>query len=81
MGLHRAAAAGAAIADGVEAVEHRVLEEGVVYVTALILGAQDLYCLGRRDPAGAARMVFGDEAGEWLADDEADVERLARRGA
>ncbi len=80
-GLHRPAAAGAAIADGVEAAQHRILEESVVHVAAFVLGAQDLHRLFRRDPAGTVRVVLGDETGERLADNEADVERLAGIGA
>ena len=43
MRLHRPAAATAAIADRVEASEHRVLEKGVVHVPALVLRLKDDY--------------------------------------
>jgi len=78
MRLHRAAAARTAVADRVEAVEHGVFEERVVYVPSGVLCLQDRLRLGRRDPPGAAGVVLDDEPGEGLAYDEADIQRPAR---
>ena len=78
VGLHRAAAARAAVADGVEPAEHRVLEEGVVHVAALVLGLRISTASSdviRRDAVG---VVVADEAGKRFADDQADVQRQAR---
>jgi hypothetical protein len=41
VGLHRATAARAAVADGVEAPEHGIFEKGVVHMSALVFGFQD----------------------------------------
>ena len=43
VGLQRPAAALAAVADGVKAPEHGVLEEGVMNMTALVLGPENFY--------------------------------------
>ena len=58
MGLHRAAAALAAVADRIEAAQHRVLEERVVNVAPLVLVRQDSLRLVAGDPARAIRLVF-----------------------
>jgi hypothetical protein len=81
MRLHRTTAAGTAVADGVKAAQHRILEKGMVHVTAIILRLQDRYGLFRRDPAGATRVMFADETGERFADNEAYVQWLAGIGA
>jgi len=73
MGLHRPAAAGAAVADGVEPPEHSILEECVVDVAALILGAQDFHGFLLRNPPRPPRMVFLNNAGKWVANDQAHV--------
>ena len=72
--LHRRAAAGAAVADGVKAPQHGLLEEGVVHVAARVLGLEDGHRLRAGDGARALRVVLEDEAGEGLADDQADVQ-------
>lgn len=77
VGMQRPAAAFAAVADGIEAVEHGIFEEGVVDVAAGIFGAQDVDRFLGSDPAGALGMVFFDEAGERVADDQADIQRQA----
>ena len=79
--LNRPTAAGAAVADGVEPAEHRVLEKRVVDVAAVVLGCQDLNRLIRTDPARPVGLVLADKAGKRLADDEADVQRAAWLGS
>ena len=59
LGLHRAAAARAAVADGVEAAEHRVLEERVVDVAALVLGASG-------SPTASSELIQRDRSG-WCS--------------
>jgi hypothetical protein len=53
----------------------------MVGMAALVLRPQDLNSLFRGDPARAARVVFGHEAGERLAHDQADVQWQAGIGA
>ena len=79
--LHRTAAAGAAVADGVEAVEHGVLEKGVVNVTACVLRLQDFRRLSLADPACRLRVVLADHAGKRLTHDQAYVQGQAGVGA
>jgi len=84
MRAQRGAAARTAVADGVEPAEHRVLEERVVDVAAIVLGGQDRDRLVRTDPARPVGLVLADEAGKRFTDDQADVHRRARlctRGA
>jgi hypothetical protein len=81
MGLHGSAAASAAVADGIEALQHSVLEEGMMDVTALVLGAENLHRLIRRNPARALGVMLGDEAGERFAYNKAHVKWFARIGA
>jgi hypothetical protein len=78
MCLHCAAATFAAIADGIEPIEHRIFEEGVVNVAAPVFGIHDLNGLGWCYPATAAWIMFGGKACERLSDDQANVHRLAR---
>ena len=78
MGLHGAAAARAAIADGVEASQHGVLEESMVHVAAFVLGAQDIHCLILRYPVRSIRMMIDNKAGERLTHNQADIERQTR---
>src|SRR5450756_400275 len=80
LGLHGAAAARAAVADRIEAVEHRLLEEGVAHVAAFVLGPQDLHRLILADPARLVRMVLPDEGGERLAYYQAHIQWQARLG-
>ncbi len=77
LGLHGPAAAGAAVADGVEPAEHGLLEEGVVHVAPGVLLLEDAHGLFLGDGPGAAGIVLQDERGEGLAHDEADAHRLA----
>ena len=42
VGIHRPAAAGATIADGIESAQHGILEESVVDVASFLFSAQDL---------------------------------------
>jgi hypothetical protein len=73
VGLHRAAAAGTAVADGIEATQHGVFEEGVMDVPTLVFGFQDLNRLIRIDPARALRVVFDYESCKRFADDQAYI--------
>src|SRR5512143_256649 len=77
LGLHGAAAALAAVADSIETVEHCILEEGMMDVPALVLGAQDLDGFIARDPARPLRLMFVDETGKGIAHNKADVHGLA----
>ena len=73
MGLDGAAATAAAVADGIKAIQHCVLEEGMMHMTACMLCLQNVDAFLGRDPPGAERVVFNDKAGKGLADNEADV--------
>ena len=42
MRVHRAAAAFAAVADSIKALQHGILEEGVMHVSTLVFGFQDV---------------------------------------
>ncbi len=77
LGLHGTAATLAAIADGIKAVEHGVLEEGMMDVAALVLRLQDGDRFIPGDPARALRLVLADEAGKRVADDQANIHRKA----
>jgi hypothetical protein len=81
MRLHRPAAARAAIADREKATQHRVLEKGVVNMTAFVLGRQDVNRLLGRDPTRTTCVMFRDKTGKGLAYDKTDVQRLTRIGA
>lgn len=80
-GLDAAATALAAVADGVEAVLHRVLEPGRVQVPALVLGAQKVQSLSLGQASAAARIVFQDEVHAGLAHHHAHLGGMAGRGA
>jgi hypothetical protein len=69
VGLHRSAATRAAIADGIEAAQHGILEIGVTDMAPVALGAEDLYGLVLGDPMRAAGVVVGHKAGKGLAND------------
>ena len=73
VGMHGSATTFTAVTDGVEAVEHGILEEGVMDVTAFILRLQDGDGFVARDPAGAIGLMFADETGERIANYEADI--------
>ena len=77
MGVNGTAAAGAAIADGIKAVQHGIFKKSVVHVAALFLCFQDFYCLLLTDPPGFFRMVFDNKTGKRFTDDQADVIGLA----
>jgi len=78
-GLDAAAAALAAIADGIEAVQHGVFEPGRVHVAAGVLRLEQLERFGRRQPARGCE-VIESEIGDRRADDHADVDGLAMGG-
>jgi hypothetical protein len=80
MSLHRSAAARAAVTDGVKTPQHRVLEKGVVHMTAPVLSLQDLYGLLGRDPTGTSGVMLADKTGERLTDDQTYIQRLTRAG-
>ncbi len=77
MGIDGSAAAGAAVADGIEAVQHGILEKSMMHVAALFFSLHDGYSLLLGDPPGFVWMMFDNEAGKRLADDQADIFRLA----
>ena len=56
IGLHRAAATGAAVADRIETIEHGILEEGMVRVAAFVLFSSRIVmasaCVMRRERPG-----------------------------
>jgi hypothetical protein len=82
--LHSSAAACTAVADGVEAAQHGILEKGVVDVAALVLSAQDVHSLAGRNPSGTTAVVLDNEAGKRLPNDQANIQRQTRlrpRGA
>ncbi len=76
-GLEGAAATGAAVADRIKAAEHGLLEKGMVHISALPAGGEHGEGFLRRNPTAAPRVMIGDERGERLADDDADIERQA----
>ena len=75
IGIHRPAATLAAVADGIEAIQHGVFEKSVMHMTALMLFVQDFHSFFLSDPAGAVRVVLDDKTGKRLANDEAYVKR------
>jgi len=79
--LNSAAAAFAAVADGVEAVHHGVFEPGRMDVAAFVLGLEELEGFGPGEAAAAFGMMLEDEVYEGLADDHADLGGGARVGA
>ena len=75
IGIHRPTATLAAIADGIEAIQHGVLKKSVMNMAALMLFLQNFHSFFRRDPAGTARVVLDDKTGKGLANDEAYIKR------
>ena len=75
MGLNGAAAAIAAVADGVKAIKHGVLEKCMVHMAACMFCQQDIDALLTRDPPGTEWVVFDDKAGKGFTDNETDVKR------
>lgn len=78
VGVHGAAAAGTALTDRVEAAEHRILEERVVYMSSRMFGAKDVDRFAGADPAGSLGMMVKDELGERLSHDQANIQRKTR---
>ena len=81
MGLHRPAAAGAAIADGVEAPQHGILEKSVMHVPPLMLRFEDCRRLFLGDAPGPFGMMLDHKSGKGFADNQTNVQRLAGFGA
>lgn len=77
MGIDGTAAAGAAVADGVEAVQHGIFEKGVMHVAAFFFSLHDGDCLLLADPPGLVRMMLHNKTGKGFAYDQADILRLA----
>jgi hypothetical protein len=78
LGLHGPAAAGAAIAYGVETAQHGLLEKGMVYVSAFVLGPEYIQGLLVSNPFGPAGMVLDNKIGKRLAYDQADIQWITR---
>ena len=74
MGIHGPAAAGAAVADGVEAPQHGVFEEGMVDMAPAMFRLEDRRRLFGGNPAAAAGMMIRYEGGEGLSHDQADIQ-------
>jgi len=66
LGLHGSTAACTAIAYGIEAAQHCVFKESMMYMTAFILSLKYLHCFVRIDPAGKMGVVLSDKAGKRL---------------
>jgi hypothetical protein len=81
VGIHGPAAAGAAVADGVEAPQHGVFEEGVVDMAPAMFLFQDRRRFFGGNPAAAARMVIRHEGGKGLSHDQADIQGKTGIGA
>ena len=73
MGINGAATAFAAIADGVEAIQHGVLEKCVVHMAACMLRPKKFDAFFRCNPPGSLWMVFDDKAGKWLTNNQTDI--------
>jgi len=73
LSLHGPAAAGTAVADGVEATQHGVFEKGMVHVAALLLGLEDVHGLLLGDAPGPCGMVLGDKPRKRFSHDETDI--------
>ena len=78
LGIHRSAAAGAAVADGVEPAKHDVLEKSVGDMTASLFRLDYPDGLVSRDLTGLVRVVFKHEGGERITDKDTHVDRGAR---
>ena len=77
MCAHCTAAAGTAIADGIETPQHGIFEEGVVNMPTHLFSAQDFYCLVRIYPPRAVWVVVTNETGKGFSDDQAHIQGLA----
>jgi len=75
VGVDGAAAAGAAVADGIETVKHRIFEECVVYVAPFFLGLHDGDGFRLTDSSCFIRVVFNNKSGKWFPDNQTDIER------
>jgi hypothetical protein len=73
MGINGAATARAAVADGIEAIQHGVLEKCVVYMAACMLCLQKFDTFFRCNPPGPLWMVFDNKAGKWFTNNQTDV--------
>src|SRR5512144_250408 len=77
MCLYGATTAIAAVANGIKALEHCILKEGMMDVSALVLGFED----GKRflscDAPRTVGMMLVHKAGEGFADDQTDIQRQA----
>jgi hypothetical protein len=79
--LHRAAAAGATIADRIEPVQHRIFKKRMMDVPTFVFCRENINCLLLTDPPGALGMMFRYETGKRFADNETHIQWLARIGA
>jgi len=77
VGVDGAAAAGAAVADGIKTVEHRILEECVVYVAPFLLGLHDGDGFRLTDSFCLIRVVFNNKTGKGFPDNQTDIKRSA----
>lgn len=75
MGVDRAAAARTTVADGVEAIQHGILEKCVVYVALFMLCLQEFDAFFPCNPPCPSWVVFNDKADKGLTDDQTNVER------
>jgi len=80
-GLDAPATALAAVADGIEAVHQRVLEQRRVHMPAGMLLVQQAERLGAGQLAAFGRMVLQHELGIRFPDEHADLSGLAGVGA
>ncbi len=79
MGLHRPAAAIAAIADGIKSSEHRVFEKRVMHMASGVLLLKDFNGLCCGDTPGPRTMMLENKSCKGFTDDQADIEGKARR--
>ena len=74
MGIDCTATTAAAIANRIEAIQHGILEKGVMHVTAFLFCMQDFHSLFLCDPPGPPRVVFDDKAYEGFTNHKTDIE-------
>ena len=77
MGLHGPAAAGTAVADGVVAAQHGLLEKGVGHVPASVRGFHHGHGFIGRDAPAFGRVVLKHEVHDVAAHDDAHVQGQA----
>ena len=76
MGLHRSAAAFAAVADGVESASRSILKPGTVHMPPLVFGFDNSYGLFLADFAGIICLVLKYETSKRFSNCHTNIQRF-----